>query len=683
MSLRIFVAIVIICLSWLGSACSEQPATLNLLYNSTFQKQTNRGIPDYWDLHHAAAAALKNLYDQYGIDESVTSPVPGVKVLKIINPEDNFPFLMLWPNRFDPQLPPGEYTFSVYLRANRFGANYRVYNQGDATQSRTYHLSTDWKRYSITFRNTATDREIQPVLVFETRGSYYIAAPQLESGGSAGPFQPEANAVLREGAIAGKALSDEHTLRRLLQKGRENSLPLSAVFEYDYYTDDITARLFATSNYHETLSLRISCQNANGKLSGIAGDTLKPRSETGIAIPLVSVPEGELACTIKAFSGNAFVAAVTAKSQKQKRSPNGLEVRVNQQRRFISVNKKPFQIIGIATHFRPPDWYFKDLAGHGFNTIFYRVPVNEAGVYDLAAAKNFLDSAARYRLKVIVGLPLEGDKPADWRQRLARFCRLVGIFRTHSAVLGWWAFDEPHSNTWKESELLEVYQIVKAADPHRIVLGNWCDIPETGREPFGTLASTDVYSHDYYAFTFLGHTLYGFGNENSYVSRTASMRNKLSHVFIQLYGNIDAWREPTGDELNFMTFLALMNGSMTTYWDTKSNCRETWDRIATINSNTAALLTALFLDPLAREVRGPGIQGNFLYSLWRKEKTWYAIVLNIKDSSEPLVMDVTGFVHGNESKIAMFLGNGPGQLAKGSIVDLFRPYEAKVYTFSQ
>ncbi len=671
--------VTVICLCWLGSACSEQPGSVNLLRNSTFQRQTNKGFPDYWDLHHVAAVTFKDLYDQYGMDETAPSPVADAKVLKITNPEHDFPYLMLWAARFDSPLPGGEYTFSVYLRADRKGAVCAVTNDGDAGQSVPYRLSTDWKRFSVTFKTDGPGMNIQPVLFFKSKGSYYVAAPQLEKGASASPFQSETNAESRETAIAERALSDERTLRALVQNSLKNSPSLTPVFEYDYYTNDGSARLFVTSNLRRTLSLRVSCQNPGGKPSNIGPFTLGPESETAIGVPLVEVQEGEFECTLKAFDGNALAATAVVKSQK--RTPNASEVRVNQHRRFISINKQPFQIIGMATNFRPPEWYFKDLAEHGFNTIFFEGPLAKSA-NDMAAAKTFLDRAAQCGLKVMVGLPLEGDKPPDWRSRLSDFCRFVSIFKNHPAILGWWAYDEPHS-TWKESELSEVYQTVKAADPYHLVSGNWCDIPKAGKEPFGTLSSTDIYSHDYYAFTFLGLTLYGFGNYNYYVSQTARMKNKLSHVFIQIYGDINAWREPTGDELNFMTLLALMNGSMTTYWDTKSNCGETWSRIGIINNNTRVLSAALFLDPAAREIRGTSIQGNFLYSLWQKGKTCYAIILHMKNSSEPLSMDVSGFAGNADARIAMFLGSGPDRLVKGSIVDSFGPYESKVYTFDR
>ena len=82
-----------------------------------------------------------------------------------------------------------------------------------------------------------------------------------------------------------------------------------------------------------------------------------------------------------------------------------------------------------------------------------------------------------------------------------------------------------------------------------------------------------------------------------------------------------------------------------------------------INNNTRALSAALFLDPAAREIRGVTIQGNFLYSLWQKGTTCYAILLHMKNSSEPLSLD-SGFAGKADARVAMFQGSGPGRLVK-------------------
>jgi hypothetical protein len=537
--------------------------------------QTNAGIPDYWDLAHAAECNFQAFYNDFGIDNTVASPVPGTQVLKIVNALANFSYVQLIPTQFDSPLSTGTYTFSIYMYSSINGATCTIYPPVSSAQSLS--LSTGWKRYSITFPITGTVYS-PPTLYFKyisSPATFWVTAPQLEKGSSASAFQPDMGTAARTVALASQTASDWNTLIGLLQK----TAPLT------------------------------------------------------------------------------------------------------QQYQFPAVNNKPFQVIGVYLPYSFQNWYLSDLVSHGFNTIFY--PAQQtAGVYNLVAIKTFLDLANTYGLKVVIGPAFAGNQPANWQLTLAGFCQVVGTFKTHPAVVGWWPFDEPDTSTWSQSALIEVYQTVKAADPNHFVMGNWAYIPSTG--PWGTLSSTDVFSFDNYPFQFLDHSLYGYGISEVDVSRMANPVNKPSHAFLQLYGYVNASREPTGDELNFMAFFALMNGTTSiTYYDTKSNCQATWSRIATINSNITTLSTALFMAPTAQQIQGPTLQGNFLYSVWKKGTMRYVIALNMTNSSGQLTLGASGFTANKQGSISMLIGSGPSRLVNGSIADSFLPYQVKVYTFSQ
>jgi hypothetical protein len=567
-------------LCWLGSACSAQPASPNLLWNSTFQIQTNPGIPDYWDLMHPAECNLQGFYNDFGIDNTVSSPISGTQVLKIVNSLAYFPYMQLKPTQFDSPLPAGTYTFSIYMRATFNGAPCTIYPPVGSPQSLS--LSTGWQRYSITFPITGTVYS-PPCLYFSTgvaTAGYWVTAPQLEIGASASAFQPDTGTAARTSTLANQTASDWNTLLGLLR----NPAPLTTQYQ------------------------------------------------------------------------------------------------------FITYNGKPFQIIGAYLPYGFQTWYLSDLVNHGFNTIFY--PAQQTGgVYNLVAIKALLDMAQSYGLKVVIGPAMAGNQPANWQLILAGFCQVVGTFKTHPAVLGWWSVDEP--NLWTNSQLISVYQAVKAADPNHFVMVNWIG-EETGiyagigAQPIGTLASSDVYSFDNYPFQFIDHSLYGYAIGDYYVSRTANPLNKPSHAFLQLYAEGQAYREPTGAEINFMAFFALMNGTTSiSYYDTKSNCQATWTRVGTINSNVKTLFTALFANATASQVQGPTLQGNFLYSLWKKGTTCYVIALNMTNSSGQLTLNVSNITAHKQAAITMLIDSGPAALVNGIISDSFLPYEAKVYTFSQ
>ena len=87
--------------------------------------------------------------------------------------------------------------------------------------------------------------------------------------------------------------------------------------------------------------------------------------------------------------------------------------------------------------------------------------------------------------------------------------------------------------------------------------------------------------------------------------------------------------------------------------------------------------------PTARQIKGPTLQGNFLYSQWKNGTICYVIALNMTDSSGQVTLGVSGLTAKKQGSISMLIGSGPSWLVNGSITDSFLPYEAKVYTFSQ
>ena len=61
---------------------------------------------------------------------------------------------MLWSMAFDPPLPPGEYTFSVYLRADRFGADCTV-----STGAAHSPFLSSFERVEAVFHNFPDNRD--------------------------------------------------------------------------------------------------------------------------------------------------------------------------------------------------------------------------------------------------------------------------------------------------------------------------------------------------------------------------------------------------------------------------------------------------------------------------------------------------------------------------------------------
>lgn len=659
----------------------------NLLRNTTFQQRTNRSIPDYWDLHHVAALTLKGLHDQYGVDDLIESPVPGTKVLKIINSEENFTYLNLMPRRMFSEVPLGEYTFSVYIKAGSRDMEYKVtraWGEGEAVASK---LTTSWQRYSATFRLSRSGiNTLQPILFFPSKGTYYVAAPQLERGDKPSLFQSSIDDEIPEGS----PLPIRPQLKGLLESLSGKVLParaplLSAQFEYDYYTAQKFARLILMSLYEKEMVVSVKCLNEAGGLLPLSIQSdivLRPLRTAEIAISLSAIPIGHHTCQIESLQSAIRGAATTAKLNKM--SSSQFEVRVNSQRRFVTINEKPFFMVGMGVGGwkTPPDWYFTDIAAHGVNTVFYTRQPNAQGEYDDQSVEEFVAGAGRNGLKAVIGIPLAGAKVDNWRQRLAGFLKLISKFKNNSTVIGWYPVDEPAAPTWQDNEILELYREVKAIDPYRLIFVNWAydGVPMgIGQEPRGTLASSDIYSSDYYPFAGQRHEIAGYVANTLRTLETARMFGKVAHSWIQIYGGMDAWREPTGDELNFMVYLNLIYGGYISYWDTKSNSRETWARLAAINQEAKFLSEELFLNAQARELYPPSIKANFVYSMWKRGRTMYMIVAHNGSETEDFSFESATSL-GLHTQHAKVLFGRPSALAmNGQIHDVFRPFECKVY----
>lgn len=669
------------------SSMGKGSVSPNLLRNSNFRQLTNPPLPDYWDLHHIAALTMPNLHEQYGIDENMQSPVSETKVLRIHNSEVGFSHLNLMPRRFFSDLPDGQYTFSVYLKSSDNGMGYKVSRAWGQGEPATHKLTTSWERYPTTFRISKTNSDtLQPILFFPSKGTYYVAAPQLERGDKPNVFQLSIDDAIPEIP----AIPIRQQLKVLLESLSGAVLPakrplLSAQFDYDYYTTQNSARLILTSRYEKEMAVSVKCTNGTGDLLPLSVPSdivLRPSLIAEIVVSLSTIPHGRHTCQVEPLQSAIRRAATTAKLNKL--LPNQVEVRVNSQRRFITINEKPFFMIGMGVGGwkTPPDWYFADIAAHGINTVFYTRQPNAHGEYDDRSVEEFVAGAGRNGLKAIIGIPLAGAKVSNWRQRLAGFLRLISKFKNNSTVIGWYAVDEPAAHTWQDNEILELYHEVKAIDPYRLIFINWAydGVPmEIGQEPRGTLAASDVYSSDYYPFSGQRHEMNGYVANALRTLETARIHGKVAHSWVQIYGGMDAWREPTGDELNFMAYLNLIYGGYISYWDTRSNSRETWARLAAINQEAKFLSEELFLNTQARELYPPSLKANFVYTVWQRGRSTLMIVAHNGNETESFSFE-SATVLGLHTLHAKSLFGGAGvSVVNHQIQDVFRPFECKVY----
>jgi len=660
----------------------------NLFRNASFLQSTNQPIPDYWDLHHAAAVTFKDLHNQYLIANAVPSPVAHTKTLKIVNNAKEFYHAILLPRIFFQKLPEGNYTFSVYAKSDRNNAELHVYKVwGDQGIPTKKVLTKQWERYAVTFNvGHGAPNPPQPMMYFPSNATYYIAAPQLEYGSLATTFEPSPEDIIADSPTNGSTFSsvDEKLNRAGVLSARQKNSPISATFEYEYYTNDNSANLEIFSNYDSDLRVHVNCPYRVSSTGGNAFsvDTVLARfGSTQIPVPLSAFTVDKHTCTVTIYSKTIKKGTTAVVLNRLANSPN--QVRVSS-RRFLESNNTRHFIIGMQIGGRDnlPDWYFNDLVTHGINTLFFWAVQDGRGKYDLTRINNFLMKASSHRLKVVLGLPLMGGKDVDWRQKISDFKELIQNLKNNPTIIAWEPIDEPAANTWQDSELMEIYNGIKQTDPYRPVFINWAydGVPATiGDQPRGTLKATDFYSIDYYPFAGQNRTMRTFNKISTKALETSRMFNKIPHFWIQLYGSMDAWREPTCDELNYMVYLNLLYGGMFSYWETKSNSSTNWSCVAEINRQAGVLANSLFLNPNAREMGLPKFQGNSALSVWEVGNKIYMIVLHNGANAETMTFDLSTFTSSRVVSVFSLFEHRVIAADGNYLRDVFSPYQSRVY----
>jgi hypothetical protein len=654
------------CVVLAGPAC---PA--NLLLNSSFELSSNRATPDYWDLHHAAALKFRDLHAQYNLDPQ-PGPIAAARVLKITNSETGFPFVYLLSMQPDSKLPAGDYVFSVYAKADRPAAMELAPTLDHMEQKIGKSVTTDWQRYSAQFHVDDPGKlQLSPLIALPSRGTYWISAPQLERGGQLTAYAPAAaDAGLGIRTAAQKNAATD-ALTALAAAIAWKPKRLIASFEFNIYTDEPKARLQIANHSPSAFDGTLVC--AGTPYPPLA---LRPGESKILALDIGALPPGESSCSV---TGSGVSTSATL----VKLAPAKAAVRINQFRNTLEVNKSGFHIRGVMIgDYVPADWYFSDIADHGINTVFFYPRLDADGRLDTADMDAVIRSTERHGLKLVIGPAVMGQKNGTWQAALDRYANLIEKYRNTPTILGWFAIDEPQGWTLRENELTGIYTAIKAKDPYRLVFINWGsdDVPATvGVQPHGSLAATDLYSIDYYPFQNDNTSLEIYALRTIRAMKTGMLAGRPGHSWLQLYGYLDAIREPTGDELNFMAYINLLYGGNYSYWQVKSNAAPTWDRLRKTNAELASLTKLLTLNPEAVNRIPPVLIGRYLYSEWETAGDAYLIVVHVADRTEPFSIDLGAVMGAKILEVRNYFGDATVETAGSNLKDSFNAYATKVY----
>jgi len=653
----------------------------NLLLNSSFNTATNHATPDDWDLLHAAALEFKDLYNQYNLDDSQPGPVAAARVLKITNSEREFFHLYLMSRVPDRKLPAGDYVFSVYVKADRIGNSVTLSPSYDHMNLGTsQRVTTEWQRYSAVYHvDDPASLLLSPMLVLSNFGTYWISAPQLESGVAATAYAPSrqdlevgVRSPAQESTAAAAVAATAVALAEV-----PSSAP-SARFEFSRYTDEPAARMEIRAGSGGAFRGTVNCpapSEGRQSRSFTSPITLGEGEHLIVEIPIAAAGPGEYSCELKA-GGRTVTATLT------RLTPGHQVVRINQWRNTLDLDKAGYEIRGVMVGgVVPAEWYFTDIVDHGINTMVYYPRSRSDGSLNTRELDDMLKLAEKFGVKIIIGPMVMGQHDATWGPQLDRYADLVRHYRNCAAIIAWFVVDEPVVSN--PAELVGIYARFKALDPYRLVFGNWGagDVPaRIGAGPPGTLAATDMYSIDHYPFA-NNHN----GLEEDYALttiralRTGALAARPIHSWLQLYGSLDVSREPTGDELNFMAYVNLLFGGNYSYFAIRSTARPTWDRVREIDGEASKLMELLWFNQQATELKPPSLVGRYLYSAWKTPTAAFLLVLHDSDRTEPFVIELKRIFGSKISRATRYFQKSSPTLVDGMLHDSFGAFATQVY----
>lgn len=662
------------------SACSapvgggSAAAGSNLLRNPGFTASANGDVPDYWDLHHAAALRFANLAEVFSYDDA-TGPVPGARVLRIANPVDDFPYLYFLSANRSPVLPDGTYVLSFYARADRDGASLRVAPSLERLDSAVrVALTTHWQRYErVLSQHPGQAGQLSPMFWFPEKGVYRLSAPQLEVGVAPGAFTAAGNPDEESNAKALQSTMAAAARRRYAEVSSSGDRTDAAVrAQYSVYRGADQAQLSI-----QPRAERIRCASTPSAEIRVDREvTPAERAARRATVDIAAWPPGTYDCAVRDVTGSATGTIVVG-------DPAGGRVRIRRDRATLELDGRPFYMQGIMIGGAvPPEAYLRDVASHGTNTIIYQPRLSEAvSVMDADLAK-VTAAATRNGLRVVVGPAVMGQKDQGWPARLDAFERLMQRHAADAAVIGWFVIDEPQAWTLARGELSSMMARARAADPTRFAFVNWGsdDVPERmGDEPPGGLAATDLYSYDYYPFQTEGTTLEEFALRTARAMGTARRAGVPANSWLQLYGYLDTRREPTAEELRFMAYVCLLEHGGYSYWQTKSTSTKTWEGVRATNTEIAGLADRFLLNPAAEELSPAHFVGDDFVSVWQAEGRRYVLVAHASRAPGTFLMANVGLPGRPPVGASALFGRGRPVAGPHGVSEVLEPFATRVY----
>jgi hypothetical protein len=643
---------------------------VNLLANSSFEPSlANPRLPDFWGLWGDAVWCIEPWSLEYFGLVDVPGPFPDARVLQVVHPESK-KFVPLPPNKrlnmyvltgANLDLPKGDYTFSIYAKADRPNTNVVIGHPARTSPLATARVGRKWQRISA----TSSDAHFLPAIhVPDPSSRVWLSAPQLEPGRVATAYRssPGNGSIAPPGQSQVAAIDDaSRAYRADLEKSYVPVSPLAIYAEYDHVVDDenVRVRLEWTGTTPATVHWRL--------LNAVTGEelpterqamTVEGPGQRTFTISTAGLDPGAIG--IHAVADAAGKRAGRATDVFAKLAKCDTDVRINRFSRSVTVDGVP--ILPIFLPIEPSnlaDWHLNRLVKAGFNCL--AAPPVKLSQRELmlgkvppakeAAIRRELDRLQARGMKLLWPIPWTFD---DWsltgalyRGQVAGLASvyrtLVKTFRDHPAILGWYLMDEPARQSWEkecgftEAGLYELWFAVKQVDPGRFAYVNWNHSWDIA--PYGGLDCTDVVGHDNYVIS---------GEPFDYCGLAASVRMindaraGRKPAFALISGSYDeVVMRPSVDAIRVHAWLQLLYGTRGLgFWSKPPLDPEAWVEINKFNREATLLHRHVLGDPDAKRLAS-GMHGTSTHhALWMIDGAAYLLLVNPGNDHDTIEIDI-------------------------------------------
>ena len=553
--------------------------TINYIPNGSFEVTTISDIPDAWD-QYLGPRIVKDWFSAWVVDRNISYHGKNSLRLTVTNDDqlgkvkagpyfrNKAAKLLKWnmPNNY------GTYTLSLYVKANRDNFRTKIYFSG---KEHVINAGKFWQRISFSGRGNAEIGWKYISIIAADKGALWVDAVQLEKGEKATEF---VSSVYDDLLFPEVPPASTKAISAFKTKYLKKSQNVSITANRSYFTTEKNGSIIVKtklpnnkSSYIAELKLYYGSKEPSNLVFTKKADVKD--SVTMFDMDINNLRTGEYFAEVNIVKDSKvnFSAKTYFRKLKVKRG----EVKVDNQKRCLLVNDKPFNVLAatfLRVHQSSSRWdeFLDMLSKHGYTTVSatFSSRGNNTRSTDEEIIR-FFDMAYERGLKVIPVVNPNAkrisnkkfrkiksyDKEIVIREYINELDKLMGVIGDHPALLSWYLIDEPFGDLAGSGFTLDLVNAAAKIDPYHPVFVSYGNLKRDYDFYYGEVPG-DLVAKSYYTSPVRSITAHA---ENAALMSMATSYNKPVISFIQLWSGLG--RYPTPDELTAQTYLGIVHGA--------------------------------------------------------------------------------------------------------------------------